>query len=80
MWIVLHARVSRKRQSWKMQRPDRDLTLDIAVNVSPCLSMFPISIIAFCRIMPCALWIVKPHAIRSGSFLHEALVMGEMGT
>ena len=27
----------------EMRRPERDVTLDIAVNVIPCLSVFPIS-------------------------------------
>ena len=44
-----------KEKAGEMQRLDRDLTLDIAVNVSPCLSMFPISIVAFCRVIPYAL-------------------------
>ena len=41
-----------KEKGGEMCRPERDVTLDIAVNVIPCLSMFPISIITFCRVIP----------------------------
>ena len=41
-----------KEKVGEMRRPDRDLNLDIVVNVIPCLSMFPISIVTFCRVMP----------------------------
>ena len=67
-----------KEKAGEMRRPERDVTLDIAVNVSPCLSVFPISIVTFCRVIPWALWIVKPHAIWSGSFLRDLLVICHM--
>ena len=54
----------------QMRRRERDVTLDIAVNVS----LFPISIVTFCRFIPWHLCIVKPHAIGSGSCL------GDIGT
>ena len=41
-----------KEKAGEMRRPERDVSLDIAVNVSPCLSMFPISIVTFCRVIP----------------------------
>ena len=44
-----------KEKGGEMGRPERDVTLDIAVNVSPYLSMFPISIIIFCRFISWAL-------------------------
>ena len=44
-----------KEKGGEMKRPERDVTLDIAVNVSPCLSVFPISIVKFCRVIPCTL-------------------------
>ena len=45
----------KKRKLGEMCRPEIDVTLDIAVNVSPCLSMFPISIVTFFRVIPWAL-------------------------
>ena len=44
-----------KAKGGEMRRPKRDVTLDIEVNVSHCLSMFPISIVTFCRVIPWAL-------------------------
>ena len=44
-----------KEKGGEMRRPERDVTIDIAVNVSPCLSMFPISIVTFFRVIPWAL-------------------------
>ena len=44
-----------KEKGGEMHRPERDATPDIAVNVSPCLSMFPIFIVPFCRAIPWAL-------------------------
>ena len=44
-----------KEKGGEMHRPEKDVTLDIVVNVSPCLSMFPISIVTFCRVIPWAL-------------------------
>ena len=41
-----------KKKGEEIRRPERDVTLDIGVNVSHCLSMFPISIVTFCRVMP----------------------------
>ena len=41
-----------KENGGEMRRPKRDVTLNIAVNVIPCLSMFPISIVTFCRVIP----------------------------
>ena len=51
IWIILHLTVSGKEKAGEMRRLERDVTLDIAVNVSPCLSMFPISIVTFCRVI-----------------------------
>ena len=45
----------KKEKGEEVRRPERDVTLDIAVNVSPCLSMFPISIVTFYRVIPWAL-------------------------
>ena len=44
-----------KEKGGEMCRPERDVTLDIAVNVTPCLSIFPISSVTFCRVIPWAL-------------------------
>ena len=44
-----------KEKGGEMRRPEIDVTLDIAVNVSPCLSIFPISIVTFFRVIPWAL-------------------------
>ena len=47
--------IQKKEKDGETRRPDKDLILDIAVNVSPCLSMFPIYIVAFCRFTPCCI-------------------------
>ena len=45
----------KKRKVEKCVLPEIDVTLDIAVIVIPCLSVFPISIVTFCRVIPWAL-------------------------
>ena len=45
----------KKEKGGEMSRPERVVTLDIAMNVIPCISMFPISIVTFCRVIPWAL-------------------------
>ena len=49
-----------KEKGGEIRRLERDVTLDIAVNVSPCLSIFPISIITFCRVIPWAYELLNP--------------------
>ena len=63
-----------------MQRSFNDRTLEMAVKVRPCQSMFSMSIVALSSVMPCDLWIVKPHAMWSGTCVREPLVMGGIGT
>ena len=40
-----------KEKGGEMRRPERDVTLDIAMNVRSSLSMFPIYIVTFCRVI-----------------------------
>ena len=63
-----------------MHRSFNERTLDTAVKVRPCRSMFPMSIVALSSVMPCDLWILKAHAMRSGICVCEPLVMGGIGT
>ena len=59
---------------------DRDLTLEMVVNVRPWHSLGPMSTIAFSNVIPCDLCIVKAHAIQSGIFQRAPLLIGQMGT
>ena len=63
-----------------MQRSFNDRTLDMAVKVRPCRSMLSMSIVTLSSVMPCDLWIVKPHAMQSSTCVREPLVMGGIGT
>ena len=63
-----------------MHRSFNDRTLDTAVKVRPYQSMFPMSIVALSSVVPCDLWIVKAHAMRSRICVREPLVMGGIGT
>ena len=63
-----------------MQRSFHERTLDTAVKVRPCQSMFPMSIVALSSVMPCDLWIFKAHAMKSGICVRDPLVMGGIGT
>lgn len=60
-----------------IQSSNNDITLDMAVNVNPCHSLVPMSIVALSNIVPCDLCIFKSHAIRRASYQCEPIVMGE---
>ena len=63
-----------------MQMSLSDLTLDIVVNVSPWLSILPMSIVAFCSVTPWDLWMLRAHAIVKGICLCMPRVKGIIGT
>ena len=62
-----------------MRRPLNDLTLDIVVNIKPCLSVLPMSIVAFSSVSPYDLWIVRAHAIVMGICHRVPNVKGTIG-
>ena len=48
-----------------IHKPSIDFTLEIAVNVKPCLSAIPISMVALCKVKPCDLCMVRAQAIHN---------------
>lgn len=48
----------------------------MTMKVMPYRSMFSMYIFALYSVMPCDLWIVKPHAMQSVTCVREPLVMG----
>ena len=60
--------------------PSKYLTRDIVVNVIPCLSFFPILIVALSNVNPCDLWIVKTKASFNGSCYLLPLSIDVIGT
>ena len=59
--------------------PFISLTRDIAVNIIPCLFFFPILIVAFSKVNPYDLWIVKSQASFKGSCFLLPLSIGVIG-
>ena len=70
---------SNENGGWNRRRA-KSLTQDIAVNVRPCLSCFPILIVALSNVNPYDLWIVKPQASFNGSCFLLPLSIDVMGT
>lgn len=63
-----------------MHKPSIDFTLDMAMKVRPCCSLFPISTDAHSKVNPCDLWIVRAHAIFKGICFQFPLITGVIGT
>ena len=63
-----------------MRKPSNDFTLEIAMKVNPCCSLFSISIVAQSNVSPCDLCIVRAHAIFKGICLRLPLTTGVIGT
>lgn len=65
-----------KEKGGSMRIPASDLTWERDVNVSPCLSLVPISIVACSSVNPWYLWIVIAQAIVNESYLQLPHVIG----
>lgn len=71
--------LSRGKTSW-MWKFFSYLSLDIVVNLSPCISILPMSIVVLCSIIPRDLWMGKAHAIVTGILFRVPKVNKIIGT